>query len=462
MLAMPHSVLKFRPSLPFVLLCVFLATLWLAGGASRADALGQSVVRAVSWGVLAIACLFGPRPTIGRAWPILAVLLVAVTLCVLQLVPLPPALWQALPNHERFAEAAMASGQPQPWRPISIAPGATMNSAASLVVPLTAFLLMLTIDPSERRRVPALLLGFIVASLAVATLQFSSGTFDNIFVNDSRSVVSGTFANRNHFALLLAIGCLLALPWATMEKRQRFGRAIGSIGLILLMMLMILASGSRAGLGLGIVAVLIAMPLSARKLYQVIKRRGGLAAPAVLAGIAGAVAMLVIATVLAGRAESISRAIATDQGQELRVQTFPVVVQLTKAYFPIGTGLGSFDQAFRMYEPDQLLKPTYFNNAHNDVLETALTAGLPGLLLLALSVSWAAWAAYRAWRRRGDQADELAKVGSGVLLLVLLASFVDYPARTPTIMAIMVIAAIWLAGQGAAPSPALPRGDPEL
>lgn len=50
--------LKHRPSLAFLLLCGFMAVLWLAGGASRADVMGQVVVRAAAWGAM-IAALLG-------------------------------------------------------------------------------------------------------------------------------------------------------------------------------------------------------------------------------------------------------------------------------------------------------------------------------------------------------------------------------------------------------------------
>ena len=99
-----------------------------------------------------------------------------------------------------------------------------------------------------------------------------------------------------------------------------------------------------------------------------------------------------------------------------------------------------------MHEPFALLKPTYFNHAHNDFLEIILTAGLSGLLLLVAAIAWWLWRSVMAWRN-----DEvLPKLGSAMLLLILLASVVDYPARTPIIMAMATMAAIWLGGAGRA------------
>ncbi len=138
----------------------------------------------------------------------------------------------------------------------------------------------------------------------------------------------------------------------------------------------------------------------------------------------------------------------------MRARGLPVVLAMIRDYFPAGAGMGGFDPIFRMHEPFNLLKRTYFNHAHNDFLEIALDAGLPGLLLLAAAIGWWGLASARAWRRRPDAVVVLARLGSAILLLVLGASLVDYPTRTPLIMVTMVLAAMWLhCGTG----PALPR-----
>jgi O-antigen ligase len=113
-------------------------------------------------------------------------------------------------------------------------------------------------------------------------------------------------------------------------------------------------------------------------------------------------------------------------------------------YFPMGSGLGGFDTLFRMHEPFSLLKLTYFNHAHNDYLEIALDAGLPGVLLLTVAISWWIFATFRVWRGKLGNSDHLAKLGSILIFLTLISSVFDYPARTPIIMAMLAIAAIWL------------------
>src|SRR3546814_8158382 len=79
------------------------------------------------------------------------------------------------------------------------------------------------------------------------------------------------------------------------------------------------------------------------------------------------------------RAESVRRAFEIDPGQDLRTPGLPTVLSMIAAYFPAGAGFGGFDPIFRLHEPLQLLKPPYFNHAHNDFLEIVLDGGLPPL-----------------------------------------------------------------------------------
>jgi hypothetical protein len=210
----------FRPSLSFVLLTVFLGVLWIAGGASRGDVPGQIVVRGAAWAVLIVAALFAPKPMLKRERPVLVFLLLALALPILQLVPLPPAIWQALPGRALFTEAATALGETQPWRPIAIVPSATFNAAASLIVPLTILVLIGGLRESERSLLPTVLLGLVATSTLLALLQFSGSRFNNPLINDTVGQISASFANRNHLALFLAYGCLLAPTWAFLKSTQ--------------------------------------------------------------------------------------------------------------------------------------------------------------------------------------------------------------------------------------------------
>lgn len=438
-----RSIRGFSISLSFGLLLALLGILWLAGGASRADVLGQVIVRSVAWGLLVAAILFGERPSFGQARPVWIIALAALALALIQLLPLPPEIWTALPGRGPLFEASAASGQMQTWRPWSIVPSATVNSASSLVVPLTALMLMASLRETEGPMVPGALLTVVAASAMVGLIQFSGSTLNNPFINDTTGQVSGSFANRNHFALFIALGCLLAPVWVFTGARRPGWRGPIGLGLTILFFLTILASGSRAGLGLGVLALLLGLLLVRQPISRILSRYPRWVFPALVAGLVAGVVLFVLLSVAADRAVSINRLFELEQGQDMRSRGLPTVLEMIQVYFPMGSGIGGFDPIFRMHEPYGLLKPTYFNHAHNDILEVVLDAGLPGLVLLAAAIGWWGWASITAWRTGGNR-NTLPKLGSGVLFLVIVASVFDYPARTPMLMAVTIIAGVWL------------------
>lgn len=433
----------FRPSLPFICLLALLCSLWIAGGASRADALGQTVVRTVATLALVATALFGEKPIWRGASPIAALLGASVLLALLQLLPLPPSIWQTLPGRSMFAEPFATNNLSQPWRPLAIVPGGAINAAASLIVPVATLILVTQLRPAERSRLPTILLSMISASMLVALLQLSGIGFDNPLINDSAGQISGTFANRNHLALFLAIGCLLAPAWAFGGQYRLGWRAPTALAMVTLFALTMLASGSRAGLLLGAMALAMGLLLVLKEVRAALRHYPRWVFPALILGMILIVTIFVLISVAADRAVSINRLLAADTGEDMRTRALPTVLSMIAFYFPAGSGLGSFDPLFRMHEPFALLKRTYFNHAHNDWLELVLDTGILGLLLLITALCWWGLASARAWKRRirGSQ----ARLGSAILLLVMVASAFDYPARTPTMMAMVVIAAMWLA-----------------
>ena len=428
--------------MPFAVFCVFLLILWTAGGASRADAIGQVVVRLAAVVSLLVLAIFGERPVIARARYVWWLLLAAIGIAALQLIPLPPAIWQALPGRAMFAEATL--GQSQPWRPLAIVPGAAINALVSLVVPLATLTVVSGIREDERVLIPGVMLAMIVASNLLGLMQFSGAGFNNPFINDTPGQMSSSFANRNHFALLLALGCLLVPAWVFADGRRSRGRAVIGFSLILLFLLTILASGSRAGMVLGALALCSAMLVARDGVRRELRRAPRWVVPALIVFVVVSVATFVLISIAADRAVSIQRAFDVDAGSDMRSRALPTVWAMTLEYFPFGAGLGSFDPVFRIHEPLELLKPTFFNHAHNDLIEIVLDAGLPGLLLLVVALAWWGWTSVRAWRPGVIASPMLPRTGSAMLLLVVLASVFDYPARTPMMMALIVVAALWL------------------
>jgi hypothetical protein len=433
---------RLKARLPFVCIAFFMAILWAAGGASRADVLAQAVTRAAAW-LIVIACLLLiDRPPLRSVRPVALFTFAAVALAALQLVPLPPSLWMALPGHELLAKAAIVSGQHQPWRPISISPGATVNALSSLIVPVVTLWLMAGLARAEHWRLLSLLLSLIIFSAVIGLMQFSGGRFDHPLLNDVEGMVSSTFANRNHFALFAAIGCVLAPTWAFREEGNVPWKAFAALGLTLFLLLIILATGSRMGMVLGGTAVILALYSNARQIRvafaQVPRKFAVLGASATV----GVLLSVIGLSIVLGRAASVNRAFSLDVGDDLRARALPTVLRMVREYFPVGSGFGTFDPAYRIHEAEKLLDYSYFNHAHTDLIEVVLEGGVLSASLLAAGIFWWGFQSFGVWRA-ARRSSSLARAGSIILLLIVIASSTDYPARTPMIMALGVIAAVW-------------------
>ena len=453
--------MPFPVSTALILIAVLMLLLWIAGGASREDALGQLVVRVGAWLLIAVAAFVAPRPNFTDIRHALVLLLAIAAIPVIQLIPLPPGLWQGLPGRDIL----LFPGETAPWRPITMTPGATRNALASLIVPAAMLLLFAQTTERDREWLAPTLLIVIAATVFLGLLQFSGFRFNNPLINDVAGNVSSIFANRNHFALLVAIGCLVAPIWAFSQREGLHWRAPIAGGLVLLFVLTTLAIGSRSGLLLTALALVVAGAAIGGRL----KRRLGHAPRWMVVAIIGTGMIIVLcfiwASFAAGRVEAIDRLFATAIDDDLRTRARPTILAMIRSYFPIGAGLGGFDPVFRIHEPDSLLALQYLNQAHNDFLGIALDAGLLGLLVLAAAIGWWGLATVKAWRAPLSPQSALARLGSGILLLVMVASITDYPARTPMVMAIIMLAAIWLATgvrDGRAVRATLPKGRADL
>jgi O-antigen ligase len=448
---------SFRSLVVPIVLFAFLLICLVFGGASRADTQSQVVVRLAAIVAAAVAALALHRDDIGRFAGPFAFLAVLIVIVAVQLVPLPPALWTAMPGRALFAEAATVAGIAQPWRPLSLTPDLTLNSLMA-IVPAAAALMMMAFVP--RRTMAQLLplwIAFAVASALFGILQLAGGLnspFYTYAITNPGDPV-GLFANRNHQAMFLATAIPLTMLWAASDEAsvaRPSPQVRGWIGfaVVLLLIVLLLISGSRSGLGLMGVGLIAGIALIWRRLSVI---RSALPSRARLALIGGAVvaaAIFVAALIANSKTATLSRLGAGETTDDLRFSNLPLTLKMAKDYFPFGSGFGSFDPMFRIVEPDGQLTQSYFNHAHNDLLELAITAGLPGLLLVAAFCGWWVTTARRAWTR-GQAAShrvDLARAGAVVIGMMLVASLVDYPLRTPLASVFFAVAVAWMCGAG--------------
>jgi len=435
---------------PFWMYSTFLLVVALTGGASRSDSFAQTAVRVGAIAFLAaIAMMRRPVEWRSLRWPI-AYLAVLAAVMVVMLVPLPPSIWTDLPGRALIAKAAPLAGMPQPWRPLAISPPLALNALMALIPALAAMLGMLFLTPVERGRLltPIVVLILVSAVLGLAQVSAGQGSGLRWYAITNRAAGVGFFANRNHQALFLALGLPALAIWAT-TSAVRFPsvqtRTWLAGGIAIFLCLTIPTTGSRAGLLLGAVGLVAAAALSAGRIRAALRKLS----PrwrAISVGAGAAVVVLIFVVALTFRsATSVQRLFSLDVGSDTRTLALPTLKQLIVTYFPAGTGFGGFEPAFRAAEPFGLLRTTYLNEAHNDVVQLVIEGGLAGALLLVAFVSWWLYRSVVIWRMSTAVTHaRLARAASVMVLMTMLASVADYPLRTPLIMVTMVVACVWM------------------
>jgi O-antigen ligase len=430
-------------------LIVFLTVIALTGGSSRATSAGHMVTLAASTLAAAGWLSFTRSTPDRRLWPAFAFIGACAAVICLQLIPLPPAWWEALPGRKAYAIAAIVANPTPRWRPISLAPDLSWSALFTLLIPaaLTIGLSRLSSHRRSALMLPVASLIFVSGVLGLAQVTGGPGSALRWYGGNPDPSAVGFLANRNHQALLLAcalpiLAAVASIPASGARRHPAF--RWGTLGVGAFFVLMLPTTGSRAGIVLTGVAILMALAIAVPSMRQRLRGMRRRQRRRIVAGSTGAVLLFAGTFAFLGRNVAFSRISSLDPMSDLRVRAFPVVADITRAFFPFGTGVGTFDPVFRHFEPFNLLKLTYFNQAHNDIAQAVLEGGAPAAALLIAFVAWWVVATIRAWRAPTSIQALAARAGSSVILLCLLASIVDYPLRTSLVLSIFSIAAIWL------------------
>jgi O-antigen ligase len=366
----------------------------------------------------------------------------------IQLVPLPPALWTQLPGHASVVAAYDAVGRSPGWLPISVSPDATMLSALALLPPFALLFCVMLLDYRERRLLSLLLIALAVMSAFLGLLQISQGPSSPLrfFATNNASEAVGFFANKNHLAALLyaalAFAAVFALDLGASLQLGRnrawfeAGRLL-PVTLSLLVIVVLLAAEavahSRAGMTLTMACLVGICALALADRRRALKRT-----PAGLILAAAAIAAILVVQFGLYR---ILQTFAADPFDDSRFLFLRNTIAAAKAYMPFGSGMGTFVPVYAMFERPADVFPQYINRAHNDFAELWLESGVFGIGLLVAFLLWFASRAVKIWRGAavggGDLDRLLARAATLVVVLLLAHSLLDYPLRTAAIMAVV-------------------------
>lgn len=406
--------------------------------------------------LLALALLgwrFWRPPATGQPLPraVWSLLVLLFLLPLWQLLPTPATTWAHLPGRSFYAQAlqhAAVTGPGFEWRAISLIPSATEASWLALLPPLAVFLVAMRLERQRLTGLVLVFLGIATAEALLGLIQYGNGS-DSLFrlgnnlMGDS---ASGTYINRNHLAGLLemALPIGLALVVATVgHGRPRHSRGsrrhrtlrqwlarfsvarinqaaiYGAVTLAILLGLIF--TRSRAGVSMAMLGILLSTVmfsnrLGGRNIYGLI---GTLTAVGI--GLAALVGLVPVW----------KRFTLQDSVQDGRWPIFDATAQAIGEFFPLGSGVGTFEQVIRRFHPTDFPGVT-INHAHNDYLEWLLELGLIAGLLIAiwLILYFRQWG--QVWRRGEWTSFRFMQAGAGIaLLLLMLHSLVDFNLRIP-------------------------------
>jgi O-antigen ligase len=435
----------------YLLALVLVASLFL-GGATHGGFFSDTLLQFIAISLLLWALWrLSETPLPKQVWLPLAFCAAIALLPLLQLVPLPPWIWTALPNRGPSEAAFHLSGQPIPWMPISVSPQETWFCFIALIAPIAIFLATLLLSYRDRRWLTLVVLAVGTLSVFVGLIQVAQGPNSPLrffeITNPTEAV--GFFANRNHFASFLYVLLLIAAAWAVhaaisvgnlRASEFQTGPLIAVIAGFTLLVVLLAGEAmarSRAGLALTIVALFGAFALG----FTDRRIRSGITPNKLLIA---AISLAVIFAVQYALYRILERFDA-DPTQDWRLDFSKHTIEAAKAYMPIGSGLGSFVPVYALFETaEDTLANTFANHAHNDILEFWLEAGMLGLAFMACFAIWFVFRAVHVWqnipRRAGALDVSLARAATLIVALVIAHSFVDYPLRTGAMTAMLAFA----------------------
>lgn len=427
---------------PAIALAALIAISIVLGGGGVDEAFSNLSVQLAALLLCALHGLAPLRDLAIRGPRVIAALILATCLLPLvQLIPLPPALWQALPGRELVGEAFDAASQAG-WNPLTVDRGRTLLAFVGLLAPMAVLVIGLAQPPARLVMIQRTVIALGLVSAAFGSLHFLDPQWGDLYAGQRPlpGVMVGTFADRNAAALFF-VCCLLLLVGLPDRTADRVSLA-WKLVLAALLTIAVVLTRSRSGIALLLLpAALFVWRVVAGRLSPVSgeatrPRKAAIAAAAAVLALVASVGLLLTS----GQTRtSIER---FDHGDGMRAEMRIDALYAAKRYWPVGAGMGTFDEVFQVDEALEHVTPRKAGRAHMDYYELAIEAGIAGLALLA---AWLVWYAVAAWRAVRQPDAWPARAAVFALAAVAAQSFVGYPLRNQAMLCLAAFAIVLLA-----------------
>jgi O-antigen ligase len=379
--------------------------------------------------------------------PILALILLA-AVGLLQLIPMSTGTLQRIApvSAATYSSANQILGLfNRPLLPPKISIAASDTRATILLTLAYAALFCsaaILLSTRTRRRVT---LAVLFASVIIHILYSTATT-------PATERVHGTFINPNHFAGYLQIALALAFGviWREVLHNRERGERIRdladrvekqSIPLILPVLLWaVIAAGIALTRSRGamLAALMTTVTLIALAPLQQRASRRSLGIVIVTLIVAG----LLFVAFTTGEVPLL-RFLASDPreiGSDTRTEIWSASLQAFRQSPLLGTGLGTFREAFRRVQPKAVTG--LVEQAHNDFLQMLVTGGWVGAALVTIAFASMLAILVRSWlRQRHREEIALALAGIGALIALIVHGLVEFNMSIPAIPATLSIVA---------------------
>lgn len=379
----------------------------------------------------------------GQRLPVIVFLLLLASTA-LYLLPLPLAVWERLPGRESYLQLLQLLELDQAYsvKSISLIGQKTEAALWALLPAFAVFVAVLNLPRAEIQKLVYLVIGIAAIQSILGLMQYGGGPDSLLHLGNpyASSSASGTYASRDHLAgfLEMVFPVVLALLAAHVGQGRRAGsrraRWRGRIAFFsslkghrfalyaivaVLLILALIFTRSRTGVGLAMIGLLLALFAFARRL-------GGSNVYGTMGTVIALIAVLALEIGLAPVLDRFSQ----DPLQDLRWRFASTMTEGIGAFFPIGSGQGTFPSVYPVYQPVDVA--VFVNRAHNDYLEWIFDGGLLGLALIAVGLLLYLRQWPRLWISEKWHTFRFIQAGAGIgLFLMLLHTLVDFNLHIP-------------------------------
>ena len=361
-----------------------------------------------------------------------------------QLVPLPDAVWRLVPGHSHYVAIVeqFATGGSAHWRrAISIVPAATEAGWLALLPAVACFFAAQWLAPPQVARLILAMAILTGAEALLGLLQVRAGR-DSVFywLSDiAHGTSAGTFVNHNHFAAMLAL--MLPVILGLLIYTIRYGRrrlrppafafdpdAMSQRGIMFvsaaLIVVCLLFTRSRAGIATAFVGLALSALLLGRT-------RSGLPYANWIVGALVIAAMLVAALI---GLSPLLRGFSPEQlgiSGEGRLALSAATLRAAIEFLPFGSGLSTFADVFPRFQSDVF--GGFIDHAHNDYLQLFLEVGLAAPIIVALALAAYVMQMSSLLSRANRRSFTVLQIAAGVgLLPMILHSMFDFALHMPS------------------------------